>query len=66
MTVRDLFDRVDTMSRSVTIYDADEEVAYKKSAGKPISRLSLWDRSVAWIYRIDASEIVIRMDTAQM
>ena len=62
MTVRDLFNVINTDAPRIIIYDYDMNVIYEKYSNKPIGKLPLWEKNVAWIYRADSTEIVLRIE----
>ncbi len=62
MIVRDLFSVMNTDTPRILIYDYDNNVIYSKYSNKPIGKLSVWDKVVAWIYRADSTEIAIRLE----
>ena len=62
MTVKDLFDVMNTDTPRIMIYDSEENVIYEKHSNKPIGKLPLWEKKVAWIYRADSTEIVLRIE----
>lgn len=62
MTVKDLFDCMNTDVPRILIYDYDNNVIYEKYSNKPIGKLKYWGHNVAWIYRADSTEIAIRLE----
>lgn len=62
MTVKDLFDVMNTDTPRIMIYDFEENVIYEKYSNKPIGKLPLLEKKVAWIYRADSTEIVLRIE----
>lgn len=62
MRVKDLFECLNTDTPRILIYDHEENVIFQKHSNRPITKLSLRENKVAWIYRADSTEIAIRIE----
>ena len=62
MTVRELFDCMNTDAPSILIYDSDHNVVYSKKSGFPVVNTVYYERTVAWIYESSSREIRIRIE----
>lgn len=62
MTIRDLFNCMNTDVPRIMIYDHEENVIFEKHSNKPIGKLPLWEKNVAWIYRADGTEVAVRIE----
>lgn len=62
MTVRELFSCIKTDSRKITIYNTDHSIIFEKPNNKLIGKMHYWESDVTWIYNIDSSEIIIKID----
>lgn len=65
MTVRELFSVVIVGSRKVTIIDRESDIVWQKEISRPPGKNPFLDREIAWIYRIDSSEICLRIEEEQ-
>lgn len=62
LTVKELFNCMNTDVPRILIYDYEDNVIYEKHSSTPIGKLKYWDSIVAWIYRADSTEIALRLE----
>lgn len=68
MTVRELFDAINTDYPAIEIIDYEHNIIYSKKENTIIVRLDkdLWNSEVDWIYKIDSQEVSIRVDIGRV
>lgn len=62
MTIKELFNCINTDIPAITIYNYDNEVIYSKLSNKPISKFKYFNSIVSWIYKVNFEEIILRIE----
>lgn len=64
MTVKELFDVINTDFPRIEIIDYEHNIIYSKKENTIITRVNndIFSSEVAWIYKIDSTMINIRID----